>query len=83
LDSQLFLSVVGIQEGNFTLLASSWRMGSFWEAFGVTPQIFFIVWMMCWIGQLPGIQAKHILWALCFMKVYATQNVLKSMVGNP
>ena len=71
----LFLAHQGEQVGEAT------RSRQFRAHFGVSPLVRSIVWSMV-LESLPhGAQPIHLLWALLFLKVYATEHVRKSMTG--
>ena len=48
--------------------------------FGVCPVIVSIIWASL-ESRLPASTFIHLLWALLFLKVYATESVLSGMVG--
>ena len=82
--SSTIVSCIGVKPGDFTLQAGAWKMGkAFQDAFGISPRMCCVVWDRCHLGQVDSILPKHLLWALCFLKVYAMQRVLVIMMGNP
>ena len=70
---------------------SSKEMGSietedrrFRELFGVGPLVALAAFsLLCELGLLPdGGTLKHLMWTLCFLKVYPTEQVLCSLCGG-
>ena len=61
----------------------SMRNRDFQAHFGVSPFIVSVVWYsLCRRGGLPkGLLHKHLLWALCWLKVYATDSVMLSILN--
>ena len=55
----------------------------FCAMFGTTPRIFEKVWnrLSPYSTMDNGVKAKHLLWALLFMKVYATEHIHASLAG--
>lgn len=53
--------------------------------FGTTPVVCSKIWAMLspFSSMPPGVHPKHLLWALSFLKVYASESVLVSMFGSP
>jgi hypothetical protein len=43
---------------------------------GTTFSVCLTIWKMAELSSLEGAQPKHLLWALCFLKVYPTQLIL-------
>jgi hypothetical protein len=73
-----------VREGEFMLQANAWGVDVFQDVFGISPRICVIVWIRFRLGEVfPGIGVKHFLWALDFLKVYSTQNILRAMMGKP
>jgi hypothetical protein len=78
------LQMVPPIEGAFLLQAGSWGVDTFVDVFGISPRMCCIVWVRCRLRQeIPGVGVKHFLWALAFLRVYATQTCLRSMMGHP
>ena len=55
--------------------------------FGTTPTVCLIIWERLdpFESILPyhrGVQFKHLLWALLFMKIYGTEHLHTSLVGG-
>ena len=59
------------------------RNRDFIAHFGVSPFIASVVWCeLCERGGVPAaMQHKHLLWALCWLKVYATDTVMLSILN--
>ena len=53
---------------------------TFRTLFGVSPEVCVDLWHLCQFKK-KGTRPKHILWALLFIKVYATEDVLCSMAS--
>ena len=63
----------------FHALANDRKLFPFRSHFGTSPRICAYLWKSMTLpnGALP----EHLLWALLFMKVYATEAVLANMLG--
>ena len=72
-----------LEHGRKLLQKETLRNRDFHAHFGVSPFIVDIVWgSLCERGGLPkGLQHQHLLWALCWLKVYATDSVMLSILN--
>jgi hypothetical protein len=72
-----------ITAASFEILAQSFLQRSdrdFRALFGVGPGVVCQLWQRC--SFPPKTMPKHLLWALLFLKTYATEPVLCSIVGT-
>jgi hypothetical protein len=53
---------------------------SFASLFGVRVSLCPIIFQRCQLYMIHGLEAKHILWGVIFMKVYATNDVACAML---
>ena len=62
-------------------LSNTVRQRRFAALFGVSPSVCASTWAIIW-KQLPdGSEPKHLIWALLFLKVYATEHVNCALTG--
>jgi hypothetical protein len=55
-------------------------LSKFCSHFGVTPEMCCIIWNKCFFPL--GVNPEHLLWALLFLKLYATEEVLCNFAGT-
>jgi hypothetical protein len=68
-------------DGNaFKPLSQRLRLSHFTSQFGKPPHALTIVWHL--IDKPEGIEPTHLLWTLLFLNIYASADVLHSMVGT-
>jgi hypothetical protein len=68
-------------DGNaFKLFSQRLGLSPFSSHFGTPPHVVAIVWHL--IDKPEGVEPKHLLWTLLFLKVYASEDVLHNMVGT-
>ena len=76
-------SFVTHQDFNFDTQAAKHR---FWQVFGVTANLAFIVWGIIILKHLPNLDVAakpiHLLWTLLFLKQYLTGPMLESITGK-
>jgi hypothetical protein len=53
---------------------------SFASLFGVRVSLCPVIFQRCQLYMIRGLEAKHLLWGLLFMKVYATEDVACAML---
>lgn len=75
--------IMGRRNGRYAAQCTEKRR--FHAFFGTTPFICALLWAMIEPSRtLPrGYHPKHLLWALMFMKVYASEPVHRRLAGNP
>lgn len=57
------------------------RKRRFRALFGVSPEVMAETWSLLQSSRPPKSKPKHLLWALLFLKVYATENVNSTLTG--
>ena len=72
-----------LEIGGKLLHRESLRNRDFNSHFGVSPFVASVAWeKLCERGNLPiGLQHQHLLWALCWLKIYATDSVMLSILN--
>jgi hypothetical protein len=75
------------RKGKITMNAAQKEHRQFRSLFGCSPEVVAEIWYRIAprggeISLRKGAEPRHLLWALLFMKVYANEDVLCSMVGG-
>lgn len=82
---QLGNEIIGRRRNHNLFPADVTEKRCFHAFFGTSPFICALLWAMIEPSKtLPrGHHPKHLLWALMFMKIYATEPVHRRLAGNP
>lgn len=79
--SNVFRSLGHEMIGRSGRLASYSASRQFRSLFGTSPEVCSILWRQVHSSIPKRGKPKHILWALLFLKTYATEDVLSTVVG--